>query len=489
MRISGAFRAAAATLALMLFPCAPAFAEEGAALDQAAVVARAKKMIFAGKPLDALDLLRPLAELEPDNTDAHFFRGMAALAAARLPKGAPDAPAGEKARRKLRDEAVESYRRILRRRPGLAGARLRLAQSLFERGRCLGEPEDLLEHLFGDDCDAAAHHFRRALAGRLPDKVAGAVARYLAVVQARKRVSGHFSMAFAPDSNVNAGTDAKTFRLRWLPLEFKINEDARKTSGAGVVVSASGDYRHPLKLEPLPRMMTRLRVGGGFHRREYDHSAFDDMTVFLHAGPEALFPRGRVSLLGRAERRWYAGEPISYGLGARLEGVLRVGRRLWLGGAVERMERRHRGARANDGPRLDVDLNAAFQATPAVTLGGRGGWNRTLAKSPSLRARTRKMGGFASFRLPPVLGVAGFGLALSHDVLLTAYDDPGYFLISPNARRDRLSLSRVTIFNETLEMFGFTPALSLARERRDTNILDIFDYSRHQAEISLRRVF
>ena len=491
--------------------CAPALAQDAPAAPaatppaapaedgrRAAVVERARAMIFDGRPAAALDLLRPLAERYPDHTDSHFFRGMAASAAANLPEGRPGAPETGEARRALRDEAVASYRHILESRPGLAGARLELARVLFERGRCTAPPERLLEHLLGDDCDAAAHHFRRALAGGLPEAVAAAVSRFLAVVQARKRVSGQLGLAVAPDSNVNAGTSAHTFtsRLRNFftgeSLEFELSEEARETSGVGAVISASGEYRHPLDLRVAERSATRLRLGGSLYRREYGGRRFDDMTIAAYAGPQLLFPRGRASLLAKAERRWSAGKPVSRSLGPRLEGGLRVGERWWIAGGIERAQRRHRtAARASDGPRTGLDLDLVFSATPAITLGARGGWQRTRARAErrDLHSRTRRIGGFAAADLPPVLGVSGFHAALFHDVLFTGYDAPGYIVITPEAREDRTSITRLSVSNDHLELFGFVPALSLVHERRKSNIEEVFDYRRNRAEITMRRRF
>ena len=480
--------------ALFLSLCAPSFAEN-AADDPAATVARAEKLILSGAPASALALLRPLAARDPGHTDAWFFRGMAALATASLPAGADGAPESEEARRALYDEAVASYRRILEERPGLAGARLELARALFERGRCLEPPDDLFEHLLGDDCDAAAHHFRRALAGDLPEPIAGAVTRFVAAVQARKRVSGSFGVALAPDSNVNAGTDARSFpsRLRNVftgeALEFGLGEEARRTSGLGVVIAADGEYRHPLALRLLEDTATRLRLGGGLYRREYGGKRFDDMTLSVQAGPQILFPHGRASLLARADRRWLAGAPVSRGIGPRLEGRVSVGERLWLGGGVQRMERRYRAAKASDGPVLAADVDLSYALTPAVVLGARGGWQRTRAARPTLRSRTRRLGLFGGVDLPPVLGVTGFGVGASHDVFFTRYDEPGYFLISADARRDRLSITRLTASNDHLALFGFVPALSLVYERRASNIADVFDYNRQRAELTMRRRF
>ena len=516
MNITGHYRAF--VIALVLFPCAPALAQnatDASPDDPAAVVERAREMIFGGRPAAALELLRPLAERYPEDTGAHFFRGMAASAAANLPEGRPGAPETVEARRALRDEAVVSYRHILESRPGLAGARLELARVLFERGRCTAPPESLLEHLLGDDCDAAAYHFRRALAGELPEEIVEAVSRFLAVVQARKRVSGQFGLAVAPDSNVNAGTSARTFAARFLvlnergeivPARFTLNEEARETSGIGAVISASGEYRHPVGFQLLEKSATRLLLGGSLYRREYGGQRFDDMILAAHAGPQLLFPRGRASLLLKADRRWsgvpvetdrWSAKPVSRGLGPRLEGGLRLGERLWLGGGIERIERRHDRARLRDGPRLDLDLDLFFAATPAITLGARGGWQRSRARaeSPHLSSRTRSLGVFVGADLPPVLGVTGFDVAIFHDVLFTRYDewDRGHGLFSEapfgEARKDRLSISRLIVSNDHLELFGFVPALSLVHERRETNIGTVFDYRRNRAEITMQRRF
>ena len=469
--------------------------EPGAAPDEpGATVGRAREMIFEGRPAAALELLRPLADRYPEDTDTYFFRGMAAAAVANLPEDGPGAPEDDEARRALRDEAVESYRHILESRPGLAGARLELARVLFERGRCTAPPESLLKHLLGDDCDAAAHHFRRALAGGLPDTIAGVVSRFLAVVQARKRVSGQFGFAFAPDSNVNAGTSARTLRgyIFGIPVEGEINRESRRTSGIGAVISASGEYLHPVGFRPIENSATRLRLGGSLYRREYGGRRFDDMTLAAYGGPQLLFPRGRASLLLKTDRRWSASKQVSRGLGPRLEGGMRLGERLWLGGGIERSERRHRYSTSSDGPRTDVDVDLSFSATPAIALGARGGWQRARTERPDSSSRTRRLGGFIVADLPPVLGVTGFDVGLFHDVFFTDYDEP-YFPCFPEARDDRTSISRLSASNDHIEMFGFVPALSLVHERRGSNCsyfgAQIYDYKRNRAEVTLRRRF
>ena len=74
-------------------------------------------------------------------------------------------------------------------------------------------------------------------------------------------------------------------------------------------------------------------------------------------------------------------------------------------------------------------------------------------------------------------------------LLFTGYDAPGYVLITPEAREDRTSITRLSVSNDHIELFGFVPALSLVHERRRSNIEEVFDYRRNRAEITMRRRF
>lgn len=447
------------------------------------IVGGARRLIGTGHAGSALVLLRRRVASCPDDLDARFLLGMAALAAVRLPR-APDGMAWTpQARRRLYDEATGAFRRILEHRPDLPRSRLELARTLFERGRCAEPPDDLIKHLFGDDCDAARHQFRRVLSGELPETVVGNVHRYLAAVRARKRLSGHFQAALAPDSNVNAATYARTVRVFGLP--FELDEDARASSGVGLSLSAAGELQHPLSKDR--DIQARLRLGAGLYRRDYGGSRFDDMTATAHAGPRLLFRRSEMSVLAKARRRWYANEPYSDGLGLRVEGGRRVGNRTWLGASVEVTKLRHREAERLDGPRFDAGVSASFALAPALRLGLRMGWRRARTSAPTERHATKWVGLSVDADLPRIFGVGGFSLAFSQDVHFTDYERANPNL-HPDPRRDRLLISRVEVRNERINLGGFTPVLPLIRERRESN-LAVHRYRRNRAEITLRRRF
>lgn len=453
--------------------------------DPKEIVNRARAMIDSGQPEAALDLLRPLAEQYPNNTDILFFRGLAA----RMMALHSTEPPSDEARRALLDEAEESYRHILEKQPDLAGVRLELAHTLFARGMCKQPPTDLFVHLLGDDCDVAEHHFRRALAGKLPQEITRVVSFYLGLIQRRKRFTGQFSFALAPDTNVNNGTYTRTFSIQGLPfIHFEIPERQRETSGVGAIISAAGEYHHPLKFQPFARTATRLSLGSGLYRREHSGKDFDDMTLFAHAGPKLLFPRGQVGLTARAEQRWYGGQRTSRGFGFSLESNFQISNRIWLGGAVERITHHYRHNRDYDGPRVTADIDLAYAITPALVLGTRAGWGHVDTKERILESSEHEVGAFGVFDLPPLFGISGTRLRLSHDLLKISHERLVYPVFTQDSRFDRIKQSRITFSNDHLQLFGFVPAISLVHEQRKSNV-SIFEYKRTRGEFFLRRLF
>ena len=142
--------AAAAALVLGAPAAAQSPASPPAAAGQAAAtagVAEAKALVNEGRFLDALRVLRPLAEAhDPVPPDVLFLIGLAGIEASQRP-GLPD-----KARDALLDASVQALRTMLIRDPGLVRARLELARAFF-----LQRKDSL-----------ARRNFEQVLAGDLP---------------------------------------------------------------------------------------------------------------------------------------------------------------------------------------------------------------------------------------------------------------------------------------------------------------------------------
>ena len=259
----------------------------------------ARALIEGGRFEEALAILRPLAPNHPDRTDVLFLVGLTAISASQR------AGIGDTERDGLLDEAVAALRTILVDRPGLVRVRLELARAFFLKGQD----------------ELARTHFERVLAGRPPPAIAANILRFLNAIQARRRWSGHFGFALAPDSNVGAASDEDVFYFRGLPLTR--SEDSKPTSGVGVIVWGGGEYQHPLGER------VRLRIGADIARREYGNRSFDQTVASGYAGPRWLAnPAFELSVLGSARRHFAAGRTRSREAGVRIETEHRLSPRL-----------------------------------------------------------------------------------------------------------------------------------------------------------------
>ncbi len=442
-------------------------------------VAVARQAFAAGEMRRALLLMRPAAEAEPGNLDAAFVLGMAAAALARRASGGPEA------RRALLGEAIAAFRRVLDARPGLPRPRLELARALFDRGRCRKPPagaRELLEQLAGGDCEAAAHHFRLALAGDLPPAAAARVGRLLSVLRARKRVSASFGVALAPDSNLNSASAERTIWLDtpWGRLPFRRGAEAGPKSGVGLSVQGGGEYRYPLG----PR--TQLRTGANASMREYKGRAFDSHAASAHVGPRRLIDaETEASLLATVERQWIAGAPETDRYGLRLEAGRRLGRRLVLQGAASWRESDCRNCDWSDGPVTDLSLDAFWTVLPVlrVDTGAGYGWTRTEARHLRHAVRHAHLG--ASLAMS-----GGFTLGARVWLGRTGYEGGGalHRTIDRKAREDRTRRLSLSVSWRGAAVFGFSPRLALHNERRETNA-QALGYRRNYGELSFFRHF
>ena len=488
---NGMFRRIAAA-ALISLAGATSHAQDVAdgALDE---IEAARELIFTGDPADlisALETFRSLSESDPENIDVLYFRGTAALNLSVFQPDLLEQPLTEDEQAALWEEAIDSFRKVLELRPNLAGARLELARALFFRGKCNLPPENLLEHIMGDDCDEAAHHYRRALAtDSLPDFLAEVTNWQLNIIRARKRMTASLQVTAAPDTNINAATSATRF-VPAIPIApyFDINEQDRATSGIGFRISGSADYRHPLERSLLPNSTTRIRIGTTLARSDYKGSRFDTTSLYLRFGPEFLFQRARASLLALGDYGWAAGSRVGYGLGLRLDGDVRLTDRLFWGGSAEAVNRRYRDRVGSNGPRYYFNTRISYTLTPAILVGGRLGLDRIRTESLTGKYQRKSIGVFADFDLPPIFGVSGFRTGVSYDRSLADFERPGYILLSPNARKDRTKAARLSISNVNFRVYDFAPTLTLIYETNESNIPTI-GYNRARVEFAFGRVF
>ena len=420
----------------------------------------ARALMNAGRFMEALEILALLIQGEVVDGNTLFLYGLAALEASQLQEMA------EETREALLAEAIAVFRDILVNRPELVRVRLELARAFFFRG------QDGL----------ARRHFRQALAGGVPPPVAANIGRFFNIMRARKRWTGYFGAAIAPDSNLNAASDTETIYIDVFGgrLPFERQGDFGARSGLGLSIWGGGEYQQPLS-ERL-----RLRVGADAVQREYSGGDFDQYLLAAHAGPRWLAgPRSEISLLGVAHRQWLGSRPYVDETGVRLELDRRLAARWWARGTVSARERDHHQFDALDGPLTDFTLSLAWTAAPVLRINWTLGYERDHATSVHYRNLSRWVRVGTSLALP-----LGFTLGTSAEMRRTHYEGSGavHQVLDGRQRLDRTRTFSISILNRGFTLLRFSPQLALIHEARVTNA-QALDYDRNRAELRFVRQF
>ena len=425
-------------------------------------LAEARALVRAGKPEQALTVLRPLARGRTVHADVLFFIGIAAIGASQR------AGIDEDRRDALLDEAIAALHTMLVGRPGLIRPRLELARAFFLKG------EDRL----------ARRHFEQVLAGNPPAGVALNVNRFLNQIRARKRWSIRVGAALAPDSNIGAGSDERIIYIdvAGQRLPFRRDQKELTTSGIGLSAWLGGEYQY------LVADRWRLRAGGDISRREYKASEFDQMTVSGHVGPRWLVGRAsEVSFLLSGLHHWTGSgieEPSHHDIGLRVEGRHRLTRRTTLNARLSRHERRYDKEDNRDGPIIDISLGTGWIASPTVRVDAAVGWGRERPELERFRSSRRWVRVGATAALPWGFTVGGSGTLRWTDwegSWLPFVEDGG-------ERRDLTRTIRLFAHNRALTLEGFSPQISVVREDRTTNA-QAHDYERTFGELRFVRLF
>lgn len=449
----------------------------------AAAAAAADRLVSQGRAVEAVGIIQPVAKARPDADQAAFSLGMASLAAGDAAVQSGIKPKSSVPRGHY-NVAVRAFRGMLVKHPNLLRVRLELARALFQRGNCLRPPTNIVTHLLGDDCWAAEQHFLRVVGSDVPPQVILNVRRYIQICRARKRARGSLSLSLAPDTNVNTSTSAQTVNIFGLP--FQLDDEARATSGIGVVGSAGAEVQYPIpKLKWMPGSVSRLRIGGTAFRRDYSGGSFDDHNYGIYAGPRFLSNKGQMSIMFQADTRAVNGRPYSRQYGLRVEGLRAVLPKLWVGGSADASRQT---AISVEGPIGEAGLSwngqayASYSLTPALNLRFMGGVGREMTGRVATRHRSRWTGVVASYELP-----FGFSVSAAQQLFFTKFDEINA-IFSADPPTTRLWFSRLAFFNRLLQIKGFSPSISLIREDRHSNIT-IYAYKRYRAEGGFVRVF
>ncbi|MEN3973495.1 surface lipoprotein assembly modifier [Emcibacter sp. SYSU 3D8] len=408
-------------------------------MTPAEVVEVAKRLILAGQNDPARRLLERVLPQAPDPVDVRFLLGTIAVA------------------EKRHGDAVKIYRDILTEKPGLTRVRLELARALF----------------LNEEDEAAEHHFHLVLAAQPPGPVADNINKFLDGIRARKAFRYTFGVSVAPDTNINVAPEDERVDLFGLP--FILDEDARKKSGVGMVVSGGAEYS--------PNLGTRAKLESNVFVRhsEYKGSMFDDTLVSAGIGPSFRWPRTTISMQATGYYRWYGHAAYNRSIGGQINWEQDIARRWRISATVGYQHVDYLLNDQLDGPLYSFVGAVTYGLSSRSYLRGVFAVNYERADSVSLR-NTEWRYGLGYYR------EFGWGIIAYLQPEITFNPYKGIQPAFNRRRNDTEFRVGLSLIKRDINVWGFSPELRYTFVKNHSSI-DFYDYDRHRVEIGVSRRF
>ncbi len=414
-----------------------------------------------------------------------------ASAAASVDRASPVKPAPTNAPTDDHTNAVATYKAKVAAEPGNPEWRFRLGMALVEQG----EPRKAIaqfRHVLNDHPEAvrvrlelarayylardfgnAERQFRLARSSNLPAVVAANVDNFLKSIRGERNWSFSASFAIAPDSNINAATNAESIEIYGLP--FDLSEDARRSSGVGLSGQVGGEW--------APRISTnvRQRFGLSVSRREYQGERFDDMTVSAYSGPRINLGAVGLALAATASRRWYGGHPYNRAIGGQAELAYFPSARSTFSVQASAMDLRHESATYLNGPLYSLTLGATHGLDKQSLGNLRLGLTRHDAANRAFAQTSVTLALLYARDLP-----AGFSISLQPAISRSRFDEK--FAAFGAARRDTNYSLALSALNRKLTLGRFAPRIGFTQVINDSNI-PLYAFHRTRVDFGVTTIF
>lgn len=353
-------------------------------------------------------------------------------------------------------DAATALRAALDEAPNAPAIRIELAQALVT---------------IGDEA-AARRELRQAAALGLPAELADQLDRFARALRSSAKTGGGVEVSFAPDTNINRATNART--LDTVLATLLLSEDARAQSGLGVAGNANGFLRLPVApgLSLLPRV-----AGAG---TVYARSQFNDVAASVLLGLEWRNGAGRFSPSVGHTWRWFGGQLLADTSTAAIDWLrpLSATRQIVVSGSAAAA--RYPRNPAQTGGLFDANVAIEQAVSPRAGLAVTTGATRQTARDPGYAAWSA--GG--SVQLWRDAGrTTWFGTA----TLRRTWGDAPLLLL-PDPRREWLLSAKVGARLRGLQVAGFAPVVRVGFERNFANNA-LFDYRRLVIETGLGRAW
>lgn len=434
-------RLVALAAAALLVLATPATAQDRwENLSAAEVFSLAETARASGETDDALALYDGLSR-DPDieiRTEARFRKGMLLSQLGR------------------HADAAVAFREILDEKPEATRVRLELARVLA---------------LTGDEA-GARRALRQAQAAGLPTEVVPVVDQFAAALRSYERAGGSFELGFAPDSNINRATSARTLDTVIAPLT--LSRDARAQSGVGLQASGQVYLRLPLtdRLSVVPRTSARGQI--------YRHDEFNDTSASALVGLEWSLGSDRLTPSAGRTWRWYGGRLYATTDTFALNWLHPVGQRAQVTVAGSAARASYKRNPLQSGGLFDLSVTGEYALGPRTGLGGSVGVTRHDARDPGYATTAGSLGAFAWQEVgrTTLFVNAGVRRILGDERLI----------LFPERREDWFVQVSAGATIRWLTVQGFAPVVRVGVERNGSTI-GLYDYKRFTTELGIARAF
>lgn len=353
------------------------------------------------------------------------------------------------------DAAIE-LRKILDEKPNAARVRLELARMDL----LLGRP------------GAAARELRAAQAIGLPAEVQQVVRFYANALEAQKPLGYSFSLALAPDTNINRSTRSDT--LGTIFGDFTLDDNAMAKSSVGLALQGQGYFRRAI--DQRTKVLVQVSGQGNLYRQ----SQFNDVILAVQAGPEHASGADRFNLNASAAWRWYGGIPFTRTFGASGSWQHPLGKRaqVKLGGGIARDDNLRNDLQDATVYTVSADYDRTFSAVfgGGIQIAGA----RSVARDPGYSTASGNAGVYLFRELGPVTVVVNFGY--SH-----LEGDQRLFLYPRRRIENRYSAGFAVTFR-SLRLGQFAP-LARVQYERNSSTMEIYEYSRFSGQLGITAAF
>lgn len=406
------------------------------------LLAAAEKAVLAKRYDEARPMLAALEHAPELSMERHFLRGYVAAQTNNLPA------------------AETEFRAVLRDRPDMTRARLELAQVLMREGK-----------------EAAADHHYRLVEedSELPPDIEQTIRQVRGYIRSKKNWTFNVDFGLAPDSNINSATDAATVPI--FGTQYPLNPDARRKSGVGQMVGASGSVR--LRLKDGLAMV--VDANGQFTNQR--GSDADDLSALIAAGPELTMKSGaRIAVQALGYTHFYGGKVAQQGPGVRFSYQQNLPKGQRVSALVD-----VRHINSHFSPAYEGTSYAAYVTYERVV-------RHSLVASGTLFGRRDDLrsDGYSNSELGLNLGIGGelpkgLNAGLSAGISRALFDEP-ITAFDPDKRKDWRYSARAYLGLRSVRVMGFSPSVTYTYSHTSTNV-PLYRVERHRFEFSLARYF